>query len=195
MECFTLIPDPRKEINRKYPLYVVIAIAIPAAMPFAQGWEGIERCGKAEQRRLPKFLGLKEGLPKHGACRRVFTALKPALIEACFMNWVGAIKQRAPGGQIATGGKALHAVSAWAAADWLDFGQAKAGEKSNEITAMPALLDKIALEGCMVSIGAAGCRQGVAGKTVKKKAGYLFSLKGNRGNLHGGVKEYFEGFD
>ena len=207
MEYFSLIPDPRKEINRKYPLNEIIVITILAVLSFAKGWEDIERYGKAKRRWLSKFLELKKGIPKHDVYRRVFNVLKPELIEACFMNWVRAIKQNTPREVIAidgktvkgtfnTGsGKALHIVSAWATTNRLVFGQVKTDDKSNEITAIPALLEKIALEGSIVSIDAMGCQYEIAEKIVRKKADYLFSLKGNQGNLHEDVKEYFEDID
>jgi predicted transposase YbfD/YdcC len=207
MEYFSVIPDPRKETNRKYPLYEVIAITILAVMSFAQGWEDIERYAVAKKKWLSKFLALKAGIPKHEVYRRVFTVLKPELVEECFISWVRAIKQNTAREQIAIdgktvkgsfnaqSGKSLHIVSAWATANRLVFGQVKTDEKSNEITAIPVLLGKIALEGCIVSIDAMGCQYEIADKIVKKKADYLFSLKGNQGNLHEDVKEYFEGFD
>ena len=146
-------------------------------------------------------------IPKHDVYRRVFTVLKPELIENCFMNWIRAIKQNLPretiiiDGKTAKGsfnaatGKALHIVSAWASSNRLVFGQVKTDDKSNEITAIPILLDKIALEGSIVSIDAMGCQWEIANKIIKKKADYLFSLKGNQGNLHEDVTEYFGEFD
>jgi predicted transposase YbfD/YdcC len=207
MKYFTGIPDPRKEINRKYPLYEIVAITILAVMSFATGWEDIERYGIAKRHWLSKFLELKNGIPKHDVYRRVFTVLKPALIEGCFMNWVQAIKQNLPreiiaidgktvkGSFNAESGKALHIVSAWATSNRLVFGQVKTDDKSNEITAIPVLLDKIALEGSIVSIDAMGCQHEIANKITKKKADYLFSLKGNQGNLHEDVEEYFADVD
>jgi predicted transposase YbfD/YdcC len=174
-----------------------------AVLSFGKGWKDIQRYGKAKREWLSKFLELKNGVPKHDVYRRVFNVLKPDLIEACFMNWVRAIKQNTPREIIAIDGKtvkgtfnaetgkALHIVSAWATANRLVFGQVKTEEKSNEIRAIPTLLDKIALEGCIVSIDAMGCQYEIADKIVKKKADYLFSLKGNQGNLHEDVKEYF----
>jgi predicted transposase YbfD/YdcC len=201
MQYFSSIPGPRKDTNKKYPLYEVIVITILAVMSFAKGWEDIERYGKAKRHWLSKFLDLKFGIPKHDVYRRVFTVLKPRFIEDCFMNWVRAIKQSiqreiiAIDGKTARGtfnaetGKALHLVSAWATANRLVFGQVKTDEKSNEITAIPTLLDKIALEGCIVSIDAMGCQYEIADKIVKKKADYLFSLKGNQGTLHEDVAD------
>ena len=207
MDYFSGIPDPRSTINRLYPLDEVVVITILAVMSFAKGWEDIERYGRAKRKWLKKYLKLKHGIPKHDVYRRVFTVLKPELIEACFMNWVRAIKVNAEREIIAIDGKtvkgafnaetgrALHIVSAWATANRLVFGQVKTDDKSNEITAIPVLLDKIALEGCIVSIDAMGCQHKIADKIIKKKADYLFSLKGNQENLHEDVKEYFIDFD
>jgi predicted transposase YbfD/YdcC len=207
LDYFSDIPDPRKTINRKYPLHEIIAITILAVVSFAKGWEDIERYGKAKRKWLSNHLELKAGIPKHDVYRRVFTVLKPELIEACFMNWVRAIKQNTPREVIAIdgktvrgtfnaeSGKALHIVSAWATSNRLVFGQVKTDEKSNEIPAIPLLLDKIALEGSIVSIDAMGCQYEIADKIVKKKADYVFSLKGNQGNLHEDVVEYFSDVD
>jgi predicted transposase YbfD/YdcC len=207
LDYFSDIPDPRKTINRKYPLHEIIAITILAVVSFAKGWEDIERYGKAKRKWLSNHLELKAGIPKHDVYRRVFTVLKPELIEACFMNWVRAIKQNTPREVIAIdgktvrgtfnaeSGKALHIVSAWATSNRLVFGQVKTDEKSNEIPAIPVLLDKIALEGSIVSIDAMGCQYEIADKIVKKKADYVFSLKGNQGNLHEDVVEYFSDVD
>jgi predicted transposase YbfD/YdcC len=207
MEYFSAIPDPRSTVNRIYPLHEVIVITILAVLSFAKGWEDIQRYGEAKQQWLSKFLELKNGIPHHDVFRRVFGALKPELIEECFMNWVRDIKNNiereiiAIDGKTAKGtfnaetGKALHIVSAWATANRLVFGQVKTDEKSNEITAIPTLLDKIALEGCIVSIDAMGCQYKIADKIVEKKADYVFSLKGNQDSLHEDVKEYFADVD
>ena len=160
MGYFSDIPNPCKEINKKYPLYEIVAITILAVMSFARGREDIEGYGKAKRRWLSKYLELKNGIAKHDVYRRVFTVLKPEFIETSFMNWVMEINQNEPreiiaiDGKTAKGsfkaerGKALHIVSACATANRLIFGQVKTDDKSNEITAIPVLLDKIALEGC-----------------------------------------------
>jgi hypothetical protein len=167
MAYFSGIPGPRKEINKRYRLDEVIAITIPAVMSFAKGREDIGRYGKSKQEWLSKFLELKHGIPRHDVYRRVFTALRPALTERCFMNRVRSIKKAVKGEIIAVDGKtargtfnaetgtSLHLVSARATANRLVPGQVKTDEKSNEITAIPALLDKIAPEGRIVTIDAA----------------------------------------
>ncbi|GMO46139.1 MAG: ISAs1-like element ISEc5 family transposase [Termitinemataceae bacterium] len=206
---FSEVKDPRTNRNklRKYPLIEVIVITILAVISSAKGWEDIERYGKAKRKWLEKFLPLEHGIPKHDVYRLVFIKLGPTEIEQCFMNWVRDIKQSISREVIAIDGKAvrgtfnaesgksLHLVSAWATANKLIFGQVKTDEKSNEITAIPHLLEKIALEGCIVTIDAMGCQHAIAEQIVRKKADYVFSLKGNKGNLHEAVEEYWEGLD
>jgi hypothetical protein len=150
------------------------------------------------------------GIPHHDVYRRVMGRIKPEEIEQCFMNWVRAIKKEykreitAIDGKTVrghfkarNGGKALHIVSARATGNWLVFGQVKTGEKSNKITAIPALSEKPVLTDCIVTIDAAdvkseGCQYKTADQAVKKKADYLFSLKGNRESPCKDVKEYFD---
>jgi predicted transposase YbfD/YdcC len=142
-------------------------ITILAVISSAKGWEDIERYGTAKRKWLEKFLPLEHGIPKHDVYRLVFIKLDPAEIEKCFMNWVRDIKtsigreiipidgKSVRGTFKAQSGKSLHLVSAWATENKLIFGQVKTDEKSNEITAIPSLLEKIALEGCIVTIDAA----------------------------------------
>jgi predicted transposase YbfD/YdcC len=208
MAYFSKLEDPRTAVNRLYPLEEVVAITILAVMSFAQGWEDIEHYGQAKAEWLAKFLKLEHGIPKHDVFRRVFCSLKPDAVEECFMNWVRAIKKDYKKEVIAidgktvrgsfnakTGEKAIHVVSAWATENRLVFGQVKTEEKSNEITAIPTLLDKIAMKGCIVTIDAMGCQYEIANKIVKGKADYLFSLKGNQETLHDDVAEYYSEFD
>jgi predicted transposase YbfD/YdcC len=208
MAYFSTLEDPRAKVNRRYPLEEVVAITILAVMAFAKGWEDIEGYGQAKAEWLGKYLKLENGIPKHDVYRRVFCALKPEAVEECFMNWVRAIKREYKKEVIAIDGKtvrgsfnakagekAIHLVSAWATENRLVFGQVKTEEKSNEITAIPLLLDKIALEGSIVTIDAMGCQHEIANKIVKAKADYLFSLKGNQETLHEDVAEYYSEFD
>jgi len=207
LEYFRVIEDPRVSRNRKYPIEEVVVITILAVISFAKGWEDIERYGKTKYEWLKTFMKLEHGIPKHDVYRRVFTVLKPELIEECFMSWVQSVKKDIKQEVIAIDGKtvrgtfnaennkALHIVSAYATDSKLVFGQVKTDEKSNEITAIPLLLDKLSLEGAIVSIDAMGCQYKIADKIVKKKADYLFSLKGNQETLHDDVKLYFKDFD
>ena len=213
MEYFNNVEDPRRETkNKKYPLIEVIVIAFLAVMSGADGWESIERYGEMRKKWLGKFLALKEGIPKHDVYRRVFCALRSELLETCFMNWVRDIKQEIWREVIAIDGKtvrgmatksrfkagteanSIHLVSAWTE-NQLVFAQVKTAEKSNEITAIPILLEQIAIAGCIVTIDAMGCQHEIADKIVAKEADFVFSLKGNQGTLYEQVKEYRDMLD
>jgi hypothetical protein len=137
-------------------------------MAFARGWEDIERYGKTKKAWLKQFLPLKHGIPQQDVYRRVFNRLNPRDMEGCFMAWVRAIKQEKKREVLAIegktvrgsfntrqGSKAPHLVSAWATENRLVFAQVKTEATSNEITAIPALLEMIALKGCIVTIDAA----------------------------------------
>jgi predicted transposase YbfD/YdcC len=182
-------------------------------MSGADGWESIERYGVMRKKWLGKFLALKEGIPKHDVYRRVLCAIRSELLETCFMNWVRDIKRDIWREVIAIDGKTvcgmatksrfkagteakpIHLVSAWATENELVFAQVPTEEKSNEITAIPLLLEQIAIAGCIVTIDAMGCQYEIAEKIVEKKADYVLSLKGNQESLHEAVKEYWDMLD
>jgi predicted transposase YbfD/YdcC len=208
IDFFKHIKDPRIERNKLYPLIEVIVITLLAVMAFAEGWEDIETYGKAKEGWLKKFLPLEHGIPQHDVYRRVFTRLKSEAVASCFMAWVRAIKQDISREVIAIDGKtvrgsfntrqetkAIHLVSAWATENRLVFAQVKTDEKSNEITAIPTLLEMIALKGCIVTIDAMGCQYKIADQIVEAQADYLFALKENQGTLYEDVKIYFEDVD
>lgn len=208
MDYFKDIEDPRIERNKAYPLIEVIIITILAVIAFAEGWEDIETYGHAKAAWLKKFLPLRNGIPKHDVYRRVFSRLNPAAIEACFMAWVRDIKQDMDHEIIAIDGKTvrgtfhtqgktmpLHLVSAWATGNRLVLAQVKTANKSNEITAIPSLLELIALKGCIVTIDAMGCQYAIANQIVAARADYVFALKGNQETLCQDVTEYFADLD
>ncbi|MDR3114611.1 MAG: ISAs1 family transposase, partial [Treponema sp.] len=198
---FNDIKDPRIDRKKCYPLIEGIVITLLAVMAFAKGWEDIELYGKTKKAWLKQLLPLKHGIPKHDVYRRVFNRLNPVNIERCFMAWVRAIKQDKEREVVAIdgktvrgsfnvrqGNKAIHLVSAWATGNRLVFAQVKTGEKSkgNEvstITAIPALLEMIALKGCIVTIDAMGCQYKIADQIVKAGADYVLSLKENQETL------------
>jgi predicted transposase YbfD/YdcC len=198
MEYFSEAEDPGRETkNKKYPLIEVIVIAFLAVMSGADGWEPIERCGVMREKWLCKFLVLEEGIPKHDVYRRVLGAIRSELLESCFMNWVRDIKQDIQREVIAIDGKtmrgmaansrfkagteakSIHMVSARATENQLVFAQVQTEAKSSEITAIPILLEQIAIAGCIITIDAMGCQYEIADKIVKKGADYVFSLKGS----------------
>jgi predicted transposase YbfD/YdcC len=208
IDFFKHIKDPRIERNKAYPLIEVIVITLLAIMAFAEGWEDIEKYGKAKEAWLRKFLPLENGIPKHDVYRRVFTRLKSEAVASCFMAWVRAIKRDIKREVIAIDGKtvrgsfntrqeskAIHLVSAWATENRLVFAQVKTEEKSNEITAIPTILELIALNGCIVTIDAMGCQYKIADQIIAAQADYLFALKENQETLYEDAQTYFEDFD
>ena len=154
-----------------------------------------------------KFLELPSGIPSHDTFGRVFSRLDPKAFEACFRSWIEALAEEAVTGVVAIDGKSvrgsfdaasgksqLHMVSAFSASSGLCLGQEATDAKSNEITAIPALLKTLALKGCIVTIDAMGCQKDIAKSIVADaKADYVLALKGNQGTFHQDVKDYFEG--
>ena len=152
-----------------------------------------------------RFLDLSKGTPSEDTYRRVFEALDPKVFERCFSSWVSSVAKILPGEVVAIDGKTirnsgkgserpLHLVSAWAAANGLVLGQVAAEEKSNEITAIPVLIEALALQGCIVTIDAMGCQKEIAKAIVNKGADYLLAIKDNQPTLHREVREYFDAY-
>ncbi len=202
---FEEISDPRHH-NKKHKLIDIMTIAICASICSADTFKQIEDFGKAKIKWFKKFLELPYGIPSHDTFGRIFARIDPKEFQRCFINWVQAIQEAFEGEIIAVDGKtlrrsfdsnsdkkAIHMVSAWASENGFVLGQIKTEEKSNEITAIPKLLKMLELTGCTVTIDAMGCQKKIAKTIVSKGADYLFSLKGNQGNLHEDVKLFFDG--
>jgi predicted transposase YbfD/YdcC len=146
---------------------------------------------------------LRNGIASHDTFQRIFQLIDPDELEAGFMSWVRSVAQVTKGEVISIDGKtacgsrdakakAIHMVSAWANANQLVLGQVKTEEKSNEITAIPTLLEMLELKGCIVTIDAMGCQKDIAKQISEAEADYVFGLKGNQSNMHDDVKLYFE---
>ncbi len=193
-EHFSPLSDPRVERTKLHPLLDIIGLAICAVICGANGWEAIETYGKAKETWLKQFLTLPNGIPGHDTIRRVFIRLSPTEFQDCFQDWIQAIARQTGGQIISLDGKtlrqsydpaekkaALHMVSAWASTNRLVLGQVKTAEKSNEITAIPELLNLLVLEGCIVTIDAMDCQTAIASKIVDKGVDYVLALKGNQG--------------
>lgn len=202
---FQDIEDPR--INRKklHPLINIIAIALCAILCGADTWVEVERYGKTKIDFLRKHLNLPHGIPSHDTFGRVFSILNPILFERCFLAWMADVLELNEETIIALDGKtvrgshdqasgkrAIHMVSAYASEAGLILGQVKTSAKSNEITAIPELLDTLEIKGYTITIDAMGCQKDIASKIKSKKAEYILALKGNQGNLQKDVDDYFE---
>ncbi len=204
-EHFSELKDPRR-YNKWHPLHDIIVIAICAAICGADDWVAVEDFGKAKQSWFEEFLELPHGIPSHDTFGDVFKVLDPEQFQKCFIQWVQAVNEVSEGQVIPIDGKqlrrshdktlgknAIHMVSAWAAENHVVLGQIKVDDKSNEITAIPQLLDLLEISGCIVTIDAMGCQRKIAKKIVKeKKADYVLALKGNQSGLFEDVKSLFE---
>jgi len=201
---FSIIEDPRIERCKKHQLIDILFLSICAVMSGAEGWEDIEDFGKAKLTWLRSYLPFDNGIPKHDTIARVLSRLNPATIQHCFVNWVKDIAQQAQGDVIAIDGKTarksfttkdrknpLHMVSAWSCGNGIVLGQQKVDDKSNEITAIPELLDLLDVKGCTVTLDAMGTQHRIAKHIIDKGADYVMALKGNQGNLSADVKAWF----
>jgi predicted transposase YbfD/YdcC len=201
---FANITDPRR-YNSRHKLIDIITIAICAVVCNANAFEHISEFGQAKYDWFKKFLELPHGIPSTDTFERVFARIDPKQFKACFLEWIQAISQLTKGEVVAIDGKtlrrshdksngksAIHMVSAWACANGLVLGQVKTEEKSNEITAIPQLLNTLEIQGCIVTIDAMGCQKSICEMIVEKRADYVLSLKGNQGNLHDNIKSYFQ---
>ena len=204
-EHFADLPDPRIERTKRHSLHDILVITICAVICGADDWVSIELFGKSKEAWFRTFLELPHGIPSHDTLGRVFAALDPTAFAQCFASWVQSVANVTDGEVVAIDGKtlrrsfdraagkaAVHMVSAWATKNRLVLGQIKTDAKSNEIKAIPRLLDVLALEGCIVTIDAMGCQKEIARKVTEKKADYVFGLKANQPTLHESVKAYFD---
>jgi len=203
IEHFADLPDPRIERTKLHALSDILVIAVSAVICGAEGWTDIEEFGKSKEEWLKQFLPLENGIPSHDTIGRVFERLDVAIFEKRFISWVSSL--RAINGNIAIDGKtlqrshdktngkkALHLVSAWASESRLVLGQVETDAKSNEITAIPQLLEMLALEGCLVTIDAMGCQTEIAAQIIDQGGDYLLAVKGNQKHLAEDVKEVFD---
>jgi predicted transposase YbfD/YdcC len=203
LKYFSGLRDPRVERNRDHLLEEILLIAIAAVLSGAESWNDIADYGKAKQEWLKTFLTLPSGIPSHDTFNRVFAALDPVEMEKGFAAWVSSIAKLTAGEVVAIDGKALcgsresgkkqlvHMVSAWAEGNGLVLAQRKVDEKSNEITAIPKLLNALELAGTVVTIDAMGCQRSIAEKIVSKKADYILAVKENQGLLLEAIKDSF----
>lgn len=203
-DCFSDLPDSRIEGKTNHNLIEIIALAICAIVGGCDNWTEIEIFCEGKLDWFKKFLVLKNGIPSHDTFGRVFSLIDSIQFRECFIKWINAIHKTSKGEIIAIDGKtvrrsfdrpnkksAIHMVSAWASNTGLVLGQTKVNEKTNEIKAIPVLLDLLMIKGCIITIDAMGCQKEIAKKIIDKEADYVFSLKGNHGDLHDDIKFFF----
>src|SRR6185295_8161690 len=208
VEAMSAVPDPRRQCqNLRHPLADVLVLGFCGVLCGCEDFVEIEAFGRSKEAFFRRFLALPHGIPSHDTFRRVFQAVCPQALQDCLIDWLRGARQAAQpadGAVVAIDGKtlrrtfdrarglgALHLVSAWATANGLTLGQVAVDAKSNEITAIPHLIQLLDLRGCVVTIDAAGCQKEIAAQIVGKEADYVLALKENHPTLYAQVAEYF----
>lgn len=181
VEHFSELKDPRIERKKLYALPAILVLVVCAMISGAEGWEDIAAFGRSKLDWLRRFIPLKNGVPSHDCIAYVISRLDPKCFSDCFARWTEDVREKTQGEVIAVDGKSargsqnrkrsknpLHMVSAWATANRLVLGQEATEEKSNEITAIPKLLEVLKLHGCIVTIDAMGCQREIAEQIVNQ---------------------------
>ena len=194
---FSELEDPRIERNKLHPLLNILVIAICAVICGAENWVDVAMYGEMKKAWLAQYLDLTNGIPSHDTFGRVFRRIKAEAFEACFLAWVKAVNNITQGQVIAIDGKelrrsldgtlgkrAIHMVSAWASENRLVLAQVKVDEKSNEITAIPQLLEMLEIAGCIITIDAMGCQTKIAQQITDGQGDYVLAVKENQGHLY-----------
>ena len=195
------------ERRKEHPLIDIIGLTVCAVICGADGFTAIEAYGKAKRDWLGRFLRLPNGIPSHDTIGSVLARIDPEEFEASLRGWIQTIFDKTDGEVIAIDGKtlrrsydaasnkaAIHMVSAWASKNHLTLGQVKTSDKSNEITAIPRLLELLDVSGCLVTIDAMGCQKKIAKQITDAGADYVLALKANQGELLEDTKALFERF-
>ena len=199
-EALSAVADFRINRRKKHELYEILMIAVCAMIDGAKGPTDFERFGKSKINLLKKFLPLPNGIPSHDTFNRVFSKMDPMRFNAAIIEWLQSVSD-IMGDVISIDGKQLRRaltkdgkkpciVSAYSGRTKLVIGQIKANEKSNEITAIPNLLELLYLKGAIITIDAAGCQKKIVRKILKRGAGYIISLKGNQSTMHEEIKMF-----
>lgn len=203
-DLFSHVEDPRVDRTKKHPLESILFLVLCGSLSGIDSWSGYEDFGNAHHETLSRFIDFPHGIPSHDTISRVISSLDVDQFHQSFFEFTSALKYNS-GGVISIDGKtargshsykdkrsASHIVSAWSEQDRLCLGQVKTSEKSNEITAIPELLDMLDIWNHIVTIDAMGCQRDICRKIKLKEGDYVISLKGNQGNLHQDIKDYFE---
>jgi predicted transposase YbfD/YdcC len=200
---FADLTDPRRR-KVTYPLINVVVIAICAVICGADDFVAIAEFGRKKRHWFERFLDLKDGIPSHDRFNAILAAIKPAEFEKCLLSWIVALHEVTDGQVVAIDGKtlrrsfdaasgkaAIHMVSAWASANHISLGQVAVDAKSNEITAIPKLLELLEIAGSLVTIDAMGCQVEIARCIVEGEAHYCLAAKDNQPTLFNGIKTHF----
>lgn len=204
-EHFKSLQDPRIDRTKLHQLLDILVIAICAIICGADDWVEVELFGNAKLAWLRTFLELPNGIPSHDTFGRVFARLNAEQFQQCFLAWIQAVSAVTRGQVVAIDGKVLRGscnrmlgkagiamVSAWATANHLVLGQVKVEDKSNEITAIPKLLQVLEIAGCIVTIDAIGCQLDIAQAIVEQDADYVLVVKKNQGHLYEDIQTLFD---
>ncbi len=203
--CFAELPDPRVVGRTSHRLLDILFLTLCAVICGMDDEESIQEWGQARLDWLRQFVLLENGIPSHDTISRVLAALNPVKFQACFVRWMATLCPSLEGEIVALDGKtargsrdaknglpAIHLVSAFVCQHGITLGQVKTSEKSNEITALPELVDVLDLQGAIVTADALHCQKSSAQVIVQHGADYVFGLKGNQGTLHAQVKRLFD---
>ncbi len=203
VRIFSQIQDPRSHINKLHNIVDILLIGTVSVLCGAETWLQMKMFARSKEDFFRKFLVLENGIPSEDTINRVFSAIDSDEFESCFIEWVNSISVMKKGQVIAIDGKNLrgakshgktspvHMVSAWASDNNLVLGQVRVNEKSNEITAIPKLLETLDIEGCIITIDAMGTQIDIANKIVENKADYILAVKENQKQLLEDVKDEF----
>jgi predicted transposase YbfD/YdcC len=198
---FRVLKDPRRKHRRRHHLLSIIVIALCAVIANCDDWQKVEVFARERREWLATFLDLPNGTPSHDTFERVFDRLDPDVLQRCLLGWIRAISGELKIGHIAIDGKtlrhsgspmrgigALHLVSAWATTRGLTLGQVAVDDKSNEITAIPRLLELLTVKGALVTIDAMGCQKEIAKQVVEAGGDYILPVKGNQEHLQADIE-------
>ena len=202
---FEDLPDPRMDRTKRHLLIDMVAIALCAAICGAEGWADVERFGRKKKEWFAKFLELPNGIPSHDTFGRVFSRLDTSEFYACLQRWIRSLNQAVKDHGVRLDGKtlrhsfdtaagkdALQLLNAWSSDLQVCLGQVAVDEDSNEITAVPKLLDLLELTGAVVTLDAMHCQKETAQAICDKGADYVLTVKGNQPTLHEEIQKCFE---
>ncbi|MCB9082666.1 MAG: ISAs1 family transposase, partial [Lewinellaceae bacterium] len=194
--AYSGLKDPRLDRTKLYPLMEIVFLTVSAVISGCQAWDEIADFGEAKLAWLRQYLPFENGTPSHDTINRVISLIDYRSFEECFISWTKMLLPLAQGSLISIDGKTLrgsvdsyhnkapiHLVNAWCNDVELALGQYRTEAKSNEITAIPQLLDLLSIEGCIITIDAMGCQKNIAEKIIDSKGDYILALKTNQSEL------------